>query len=130
MKIKNLVGSIALAFASIIPLAGCSPDAKVATENILKEGDSFKIMRRVVFYNGVTGDYILSIRGYCSMDVNADKTAFNVICKTNEGFKRHTMVLSDNTTAFVEQLDPARVSTQTYEVIFKPSVIIPDVRLN
>lgn len=129
MKIKRLIGASFIALASIVALGGCSPDAKVAEQNIMKEGDSFKVLRRVVFYNGVTGEYILSIKGFCSMDVNESKTAFNVICKTDGGYKRHTMVLSDNTTAFVEQLDASDVSTQRYEVIFKPSVIVPDIRL-
>ena len=45
-------------------------------------------------------------------------------------FRRHTLVRSDNVTAFVEQLDPASVSTNFYRVTFKPTVIIPDIRLN
>lgn len=129
MNLKSLVGGALLGLASLVSITGCAPDAKVAEQNIMKEGDSFKVLRRVVFYNGVTGEYILSIKGFCSMDVNESKTAFNVICKTENGYKRHTMVLSDNTTAFVEQLESSDVSTQRYEVIFKPSVIVPDIRI-
>lgn len=126
---KKFIASVIFGIASIASLSGCQPDARVATQNIMKEGDSFKVLRRVVFYNGVTGEYILTIKGFCSMDVNDSKTAFNVICKTDDGYKRHTMVLSDNTTAFVEQLESSNVSSQRYEVIFKPSVIVPDIRL-
>lgn len=63
-------------------LAGCVDDATVATENIKKAADNFEINRRVVFYNGITDSYILSVEGLCSMDLNGAGTAFNVICKT------------------------------------------------
>lgn len=110
-------------------LAGCvEDDATIATANLTKAADNFEINRRVVFYNGLTDTYILSVEGLCSMDLNASGTAFNVICKVGpKDYKRHTLVLSDNTSAFVEQLEPATVSAYHYRVTFKPQAIIPDV---
>lgn len=111
-----------------ILIAGCADDAKVATSNIKKSADNFEINRRIVFYNGITDNYILEIEGRCSVDLNDTQTAFNVICKTGEQeFKRHTLVLSDNVTAFVEQIEPNKASSHFYRVTFKPSVIVPDV---
>ena len=115
------------AIVSTIALSACT-DAQIAASNIKRAADQFELNRRIVFYNGITDSYILTIEGLCSMDLNEKGTAFNVICKTGpEDFKRHTLVLSDNTTAFVEQLDSAKVSTYHYRVIFKPQSIIPDV---
>lgn len=110
-------------------LAGCvEDDAKIATANLTKAADNFEINRRVVFYNGLTDTYILSVEGLCSMDLNASATAFNVICKVGPNdYKRHTLVLSDNTSAFVEQLEPATVSAYHYRVTFKPQAIISDI---
>jgi len=120
---KILISILALA-----ALAGCQDDASVATANLTKAADNFEINRRVVFYNGLTDTYILSVEGLCSMDLNAGATAFNVICKVGpQDYKRHTLVLSDNTSAFVEQLEPAKVSAYHYRVTFKPQAIIPDV---
>lgn len=121
-----------LAVALIVPLlavAGCKDDdAKVATANIAKAADNFEVNRRIVFYNGVHDSYMLSIEGLCSIDLKSAGTALNVICKTGPGeYKRHTLVLSDNTTAFVEQMDAAKVSAFHYRVTFKPQSIIPDV---
>ncbi|MFU0504169.1 beta-sandwich lipoprotein [Pseudaminobacter sp. NGMCC 1.201702] len=109
-------------------ITGCSSDATVATENIKRAADNFEITRRVVFYNGITDSYMLSVEGRCSMDLNSAGTAFNVICKTGPSeYKRHTLVLSDNTSAFVEQLESANVSAYHYRVVFKPQSIVPDV---
>ena len=71
---------------------------------------------------------MLVIEGKCSMDLNAAGTAFNVICKIGPNdYKRHTQVLSDNTSAFVEQLEPIQASAYHYRVIFKPQSILPDI---
>ncbi len=116
-----------LALLSLAALTACN-DADVASHNIKKAADNFEINRRIVFYNGITDSYMLTIEGLCSMDLNEKGTAFNVICKTApKGYKRHTLVLSDNTSAFVEQLDSANVSAYHYRVTFKPQTIIPDV---
>lgn len=118
-----------LALTATALLAGCDDDdATVASANLAKAADNFEINRRIVFYNGITDSYMLLIEGLCSMDLNANGTAFNVICKTGPGeYKRHTQVLSDNTSAFVEQLDGAKVSAYHYRVTFKPQSILPDV---
>lgn len=119
-------GLMGLALVGLTALAGCQDSARVADANIQKAADNFEINRRVVFYNGVTDTYMLTVEGRCSMDLNTAGTAFNVICKVGPGeFKRHTLVLSDNTTAFVEQLEPIAVSTYHYRVIFRPQTIIP-----
>lgn len=46
--------------AAVAALAGCS-DADVASSNLSKAADQFEITRRVVFYNGITGDYMLTV---------------------------------------------------------------------
>ena len=109
---------------------GCLSDADVASHNISKAADQFEIDRRIVFYNGITGDYILSVEGRCSLG-NFDKNReLTVTCKTTDGkYKKHFLGLSDNVTFFAEQLEPSKAGVSRYRVLFKPSVIIPDIDL-
>lgn len=108
-------------------LTACD-DSEVATRNLIKAADNFEVNRRIVFYNGITDTYMLEIEGRCSINLNQNNTAFNVICDVGNGnYKRHTLVLSDNVTAFVEQIEPNKVSKNFYRVTFKPSTIIPNV---
>lgn len=103
-------------------------DADVASHNISKSADQFEVNRRIVFYNGITGDYMLEIDGFCSLGNFDSLKEVTLTCKTGEGqYKKHFLGLSDNVTYFVEQLDSANVSKNNYKVIFKPSTIIPDV---
>lgn len=121
---KLLLSVVVLAFA------GCSSDADVASRNISKAADQFEVTRRIVFYNGITGEYLLTITGLCSLG-NADKAReVSVTCKTGPGsYKKHFLGLSDNMTFFSEQVDPSAVGTSQYRVIFKPLAIVPDVDL-
>lgn len=121
--------AIVLAVALGGLIAGCS-DADVASRNISQEADNFGINRRIVFYNGITGDYVLSIEGYCAIGNSDTDKRVSVTCKIapNE-YKKHFLGLSDNVTFFAEQIEPAKVGTRNYRVVLKPSVIVPDVML-
>lgn len=109
-------------------LAGCSSDADIASHNLSKAADQFKIQRRIVFYNGITGEYILTLEGLCSLGNFDSAGELSVTCKTGpDAYKKHFLGLSDNVTYFAEQLESANVSVYHYKVIFKPASIIPDV---
>jgi hypothetical protein len=114
--------------AALLSLTACQRDADVASRNLSIAADQFEINRRVVFYNGISGEYILSVEGRCSLG-NSDTTQrMSVTCKVGEGaYKKHYLGLSDNVTFFAEQLESKDASVYHYRVIFKPQTIIPDV---
>ena len=109
-----------------VSLAGCSTDADVASNNLSKAAEQFEIERRVVFLNGITDTYLLSIEGRCSI---ADQGGqLEVTCKLGPNeYKKHFLGLSDNVTYFAEQLHGVNVDEYHYRVIFKPEAIIPDI---
>lgn len=112
----------------LLILVACSSDADVASSNLSMAAEQFEITRRVVFFNGITDTYLLSIEGRCSIE--DDGTQLEVTCKVGDDqFKKHFLGLSDNVSYFVEQLESADVSVYHYRVIFKPTVIVPDVDL-
>lgn len=119
-----LIGVVAL-----VSLFGCS-DAEIASHNLTKAADNFEITRRIVFYNGITGEYMLSVEGFCSIDRAQRTEAIAITCKTGPNeFKKHFLGLSDNVTYFAEQLNPSTASQYHYRVVFKPAAIIPDIEL-
>lgn len=112
-----------------IMAAGCS-DADVASRNLSKAADQFEVTRRIVFYNGITGGYMLTIEGLCALGNNDSAQTLSVTCKTSpSAYKKHFLGLSDNVTFFVEQMEPVAASPYRYRVTFKPDVIVPDVDL-
>jgi len=112
-----------------LSLAGCQRDAQVASKNLSYAADNFQLDRRIVFYNGITGDYVLTIEGKCSFDAVSERKV-DVTCKVGEDeFKKHSLGISDNVTYFSEQLTSKGVSTYQYKVDFRPTTIIPDIDL-
>lgn len=124
---KKLVIAV-LALVGLLVLAACERDADVASRNLSQAADMFEIDRRVVFYNGITGGYILTIEGRCSLGNKDTAGRLSVTCKIGpDAYKKHFLGLSDNVTFFAEQLEPKDVSVYHYRVVFKPQVIIPDI---
>lgn len=123
---KKILASLGAAML-LLALAACN-DASVASHNLSKAADNFEINRRIVFYNGITGEYMLTIEGLCSRDNDSTSTKLAIVCKVGPSeYKKHFLGLSDNVTYFIEQLEPAKASVYHYRVIFKPSVIVPDI---
>lgn len=118
-------------FCVLVALTGCNmSDASVASSNLSQAADNFQIARRIVFYNSMNGEYMLSIEGFCSIGSAEETKAVAVTCKTGpDQYKKHFLGLSDNVTYFAEQIDNASVSANHYRVTFKPSVIVPDVKV-
>ncbi len=101
-------------------------DADIASSNLSYAADNFELDRRVIFYNGITDAYMLTIRGRCA--IKDQNRQLEVTCKTGpDEYKKHFLGLSDNVTYFAEQMTTANVSVYHYEVAFKPQVIIPDL---
>ena len=125
---KKLLLSAACVVGAVVALTGCKNDADMASRNLSKAADMFEINRRVVFFNGITDKYLLSIEGRCSIKVDGADGQLEVTCKISDNaYKKHFLGLSDNVSYFVEQLDFADVSVYHYRVIFKPQAILPDI---
>jgi len=130
MKIRSKgLAALALTAVAALGLTACS-DADVASRDLSKAADYFEIDRRIVFYNGITNEYILEVEGRCSIGNEDEPGKLTVTCKTGEdSYKKHFLGLSDNVTYFAEQLQEAETDVYHYDVRFKPEALIPDVSL-
>lgn len=125
---KRMLLTTFAALSLYLGLTGCPNDADVASHNLSKAADQFEINRRIVFYNGITGEYMLTIEGLCSLGNNDPVKVVTVTCKTGpDAYKKHFLGLSDNVTYFAEQIDAAKADLYHYRVVFKPAAIVPDV---
>lgn len=121
---KIIVGAIVAS-----SLGGCARDADVASRNLSQAADNFQIERRIVFYNGITDTYVLSIEGKCAFDVVSENKV-DVTCKVGDGeYKKHSLGISDNVTYFSEQTESKGVSVYHYKVDFKPQLVLRDIDL-
>ncbi|CUB59254.1 hypothetical protein BN2127_JRS10_04846 [Bacillus subtilis] len=127
MKKKIIAGLISI--MAIMGIAGCSTEADTVSQNLSKSADSFEVQRRVVFFNGITDKYLLSIEGLCALDAS-DGKKITVTCKIGDGkYKKHYLGLSDNVSYFIEQTDAKYEDAYHYKVLFRPEEVIPDIKL-
>ena len=125
---KRKILFLAIALMAMVLLIGCPDDAVVASYNLSKAADNFQVDRRIVFYNGITDTYMLTIEGRCSIEDQVNQ--LEVTCKIGErAYKKHFLGLSDNVTYFAEQIETADVSVYHHKVIFKPQSILPHVEV-
>ena len=115
---------VAVTGVLMLSLGACT----AASYNPSNDSDDLRVMRRVVFVNGITDKYLLSIEGLCSITKDKEDAQLEVTCKTGDGeYKKHYLGISDNVTYFVEQMDPASVDTYQYKVQFRPEELLPDI---
>lgn len=118
-----------LSLTMVALIVGCS-DAEIASRNLTIAAEQFELERRIVFFNGITDTYLLSVEGRCSIESQSSQKQLEVTCKTgHDTFKKHHLGLSDNVSYFSEQLESASVSSYHYRIIFKPQSIIPNIDL-
>ena len=132
---KSHLVLFAVLVSVLVATMACDRPADVASKNLSLAADNFRIARRIVFYNGITDSYMLTIEGLCSLGNFDAPGELTVTCKVVDKFGRESYIkdflgLSDNVTYFVEQLEPEEVSTYQYKVIFRPTTIIPDIDLD
>lgn len=123
---------VAAAAAGMLALTGCTAEADTASDNLSKAADQFEVLRRIVFFNGITDTYLLEIQGFCSLTDEGNQ--LEVTCKIAEGddagsYEKHFLGLSDNVSYFAEQLDPLSVDPFHHRIIFRPETILPDINL-
>lgn len=127
MKYRNLLAVAFLALASVA-VGACSSKADVASENLSKAAEQFEIDRRIVFFNGITDTYLMTIEGRCSIEADGADGQLEVTCLVGDDkYKKHFLGLSDNVSYFVEQIQPAEADVYRYRVLFRPETIVPDI---
>lgn len=128
MEMKRKLVMILISVMAFI-LVACT-EADTVSHNLSKSADSFEVQRRVVFFNGITDEYLLTIEGLCSLGNSDSDLRMTVTCKVGENeYKKHYLGLSDNVSFFAEQLEPNKEDPFRYKVLFRPESLIPDIEL-
>jgi hypothetical protein len=128
-KLRNKVMALVITAAAAFSLTACTDDdATVVSENISKDADNFKILRKVVVFNGITDQYLLTVEGFCN--IVDEENQLEITCKVGDDrYTKDFAGLSDNVSYFVKQVQGAKVSKDHYKVTFKPSTVIPDIEV-
>jgi ABC-type Fe3+-hydroxamate transport system substrate-binding protein len=125
---KKKIAAIIL-LAAVLTLTGCTSAAEEASKNLSTAADNFEIERKITFYNGITGEFMLTIEGYCSID--DDGNQLEVTCKVDDNeYTKDFLGLSDNVTYISQQTETADVSLYHRRVLIRPETILPEIEFD
>ena len=123
---KKQAGFVAVV-AAALAFGGCSP-ADTASRNASKAADNFEVARRIRVFNGITGEVVMQMEGFCSLQGSKTPRRMAIICKDDDGkFLKNFIDRGDNTFVLTEQLSSVDASTFHYRILLRPQALIPDI---
>lgn len=129
MNRKLIAIGAALSISLLATAGGCSA-ADTTSKNLSADADNFKVQRRIIFFNGITDKYLLTIEGKCSVEPDSAGKKLDVTCKTGEdAYKKHMLGLSDNVSYFIEQTEAKDEDPFHYMVNLRPETLLPDINV-
>lgn len=130
---KTIYAVVACIVIAVVA-AGCGSRADTVSHNLSVNADNFQVARTITFYNGITGQSPLIIKGLCSIGDGSGQNApanggtLTVTCKIGpDKYIKDFLGLSDNITYFVSQNTGQSVSDTHYQYIVRPGTLIPGI---
>lgn len=125
---KKILAVIAV-MVGIVFLSGCD-DADVASQNLSKDADNFKVLRKVTFINTVSDEVLYTVEGNMSIVADTSDNQLEITAKTgNDEFQKHFLGLSPTTVYIVEQLEWVEANKYQFKITIKPSALVPEVEV-
>lgn len=124
-KRYKIAAASILTFVTVSLMSSCTQSEKVRS-NLAQEADNFNVYRQVTVINCITGDVLLQLRGYSSIEADTIDNQLEIMTEYANGeYSKQIIGLSDNVTYIVEDLQPTDVSQYGYEINFNPNMWLP-----
>lgn len=124
-KKKLTLGIISLSVAGM--LVACE-DSDVASRNLSKDADNFKVLRKVTLINTVTDEVLYTVEGNMSVKADVEEKQLEITAKTGDDeYQKHLLGLSPTTVYIVEQVKWHKASQYHFKITVKPSALIPEI---
>lgn len=118
-------------FVMTFALTACFPEADVASENISKDADNFKVFRRISFYNVIHNLDTHVIEGFCNIVDDQSDQHLEVTCKIgDEEYYKDYLKYSEFHTYQVIQMEASNVSGYHFKIYVRPETLLPDFELD
>jgi hypothetical protein len=127
---NKILAVLVTALLGLMFLSGCSSDSEIASDNVSKDADNFKVLRKITFINTESDAVLFTVEGNMSITADKDDNQLEIIAKTGrDKFQKHILGLSPKTVYIVQQLEWHKASQYQFKIIFKPSTLVPDVEV-
>lgn len=119
---KKVLAILMILVLSAAVLTGCGKfidEADIASNNVSREADNFKVLRKVIVINNETDKVLLEFEGFASIE-RSDKNYLVVTYRIGKGkYAKDFIRVNDHTTVLVTQVDATNTSPYHYEWTYR-----------
>lgn len=125
---KKLIGMLVI-LLGVFVMAGCE-DADVASHNLSKDADNFKVQRKVTFINTITDKVLYTVEGNFAITADTEDNQLEITAMTGKDtYQKHYLGLSPTTVYIVEQKEWVEANKYQFKINLKPKALVPDVEV-
>ncbi|MGF7010649.1 hypothetical protein M2146_001173 [Lachnospiraceae bacterium PF1-22] len=126
---RKIIALLTLIMILGTTVIGCS-DAEVVSSNLTTQADKFQILRKITFINTITDETLYTVEGNFSINADTEDNQLEITAKVGEDkYEKHFLGLSPTTVYIVEQLEWNETDKYRFDIVIKPSALIPDVEV-
>lgn len=125
MRRGTLAGAL---LAAALALTACGSDAQTVSDNLSKDADQFKVVRKIVVTNMVDNSVLWEVTGACSLELGRPEIVELTCREGPDSYKKHYLGTGGMYLSWAAtQVDGVDVSRYHTKIVFRPQAIIPDV---
>ena len=114
--------------AAALALTACGSDAQTVSDNLSKDADQFKVVRKIVVTNMVDNSVLWEVTGACSLELGRPEIVELTCREGPDSYKKHYLGTGGMYLSWAAtQVDGVDVSRYHTKIVFRPQAIIPDV---
>ena len=125
MRRGPLAGAL---LAAALALTACGSDAQTVSDNLSKDAEQFKVVRKIVVTNMVDNSVLWEVTGACSLELGRPEIVELTCREGPDSYKKHYLGTGGMYLSWAAtQVDGVDVSRYHTKIVFRPQAIIPDV---
>lgn len=114
--------------AAALALTACGSDAQTVSDNLSKDAEQFKVVRKIVVTNMVDNSVLWEVTGACSLELGRPEIVELTCREGPDSYKKHYLGTGGMYLSWAAtQVDGVDVSRYHTKIVFRPQAIIPDV---
>lgn len=114
--------------AAALALTACGSDAQTVSDNLSKDAEQFKVVRKIVVTNMVDNSVLWEVTGACSLELDRPEIVELTCREGPDSYKKHYLGTGGMYLSWAAtQVDGVDVSRYHTKIVFRPQAIIPDV---
>ncbi len=104
-------------------------ESSIQSQNLSKEADNFRVLRRLRFINTITDQELFVVEGNFAINYVPERSQLEITAKTGDNtYQKHYLGVSPTTVYVCEQLEWKEENKYSFKIILNPA--LPSIEVN